>query len=296
MSEQQAAPTTFQRSCQHWSEQSAGEMAAFYRLASYDYELLADAVDWTDELSQLSRASSGDTLSLLDVACGSGKFPAALLSNDRFQAYAGKPIQYSLLDPSDFSLREAAGKLQEPFRTGQSFHCTLQDFSPPTLRYDVVWATHALYCVPADELPIAAERFCEALKPGGIGFIAHATQSSHYVAFQRLYLDHWPGASGAPFCTAGEVAAALQQVGDTAFGNAWQWQASTIDYEGTLPLDDSATAEMYLQRCLFDDELTLDQMLSNKHLGDYLRRCQDSDAGVWRFPQQAMLMRFGGSD
>lgn len=294
MSKQQAAPTTFQRSCQHWSEGSASEMDAFYRLATYDYKLLADAADWCAEFMRLSRASRGDTLSLLDVACGSGKFPAALLANARFQAYAGKPIDYSLLDPSEFSLGEAAGELEPPFRVGRAFHCTLQDLDPPR-RHDVVWATHALYCVPAGELRAAAERFCAALNPGGLGFVAHATESSHYLSFQRLYLKHWPGASGAPFCTAGEVAAALQQAGSTAFGASWQCRVSTIEYEGTLPLDETATAEMYLQRCLFDDELTLDQMLSNKQLGDYLRRCQDRDAGVWRFPQQATLMRFGAS-
>ncbi|MEN1680995.1 MAG: class I SAM-dependent methyltransferase [Planctomycetota bacterium] len=292
MSEQQAAPTTFQRSCRHWSEQSAGEMAAFYRLAAYDYTLLADATDWGAELTRLSQGSSGDTLSLLDVACGSGKFPAALLASDRFRAYAGKPIDYSLLDPSDFSLREAAAQLAPPFGVGRSFHCTLQDLNPPR-RHDVVWATHALYCVPVEELPAAAERFCAALNPGGLGFIAQATGSSHYLAFQRLYLDHWPGASGARFSTADQVAAAMQQAGAAAFGDAWRWRASTIDYEGTLPLGDTTTAEMYLQRCLFDDEVTLDQMLSNERLGDYLRRCQDQDAGVWRFPQQTMLMRFG---
>lgn len=294
MPDQQAAPTTFERSCRHWSEQASGEMAAFYRLASYDYALLAEAVDWGAELMRLAQFRDGETLSLLDVACGSGKFPSALLAGDRLQKYEGKLIDYHLLDPSEFSLRESAAQLHQPFRAASRFHCTLQDLDSP-LQHDVVWATHALYCVPANELAEAAERFCAALKPGGIGFIAHASERSHYLSFQRLYLERWPGASGEPFSTAKQVADALQQAGVKAFGDAWHWHESSIEYAGTLPLEDATTAEMYLQRCLFDDSITLEQMLSSHSLGAYLRLQQDRAAGIWRFKQQTKLMRFGAS-
>ena len=37
---------TFQRSCEHWSEESRYEMDHFYALASVDYKYLAEAVDW----------------------------------------------------------------------------------------------------------------------------------------------------------------------------------------------------------------------------------------------------------
>lgn len=292
MNGKSSGPTTFERSCQHWSEAGADEMAAFYRLAAYDYDLLAEAVDWAAVLTGLSNATTNDALSLLDVACGSGKFPAALLANDGFRSYAAKPIDYHLLDPSDFSLREAADQLRRPFRVGRSHHCTLQDLDP-TAQHDMVWATHALYCVPADELAVAAARFWGAIRRGGTGFVAHATDESHYLRFQRLYLDHWPGASGAPFSTAAEVADALRNEAIHAFGDAWQWDDSTIEYEGTLPLEEERTAERYLQRCLFDDDVTLEQMLTDKALGPYLRDRQDRASGVWRFPQRVKLMRFG---
>lgn len=298
-----AEASTFERSCRHWSEESADEMAAFYRLATFDYALLADAADWGAELTRLSQATLGDSLSLLDVACGSGKFPSALLANASFQKYAGKPIDYHLLDPSEFSLQEAASQLSPPFRARKAFHCTLQDLGvqdsgvaqdPDQVPgHDMVWATHALYCVPAEELPIAAARFCAAMRPGGLGFVAHATDKSHYLRFHQLYLEHWTGATGVPFCTADQVAAALQAEGTRAYGADWRWEESTIDYEGTLELEDTRTAEMYLQRCLFDDSVTLDQMLGNAAIREYLLGMQDQAAGLWRFPQQASLMRFG---
>ena len=50
-------------------------MEAFYALATEDYRQLALAADWRPLL--VDRAHEG--WSLLDVACGSGKFPTALL-------------------------------------------------------------------------------------------------------------------------------------------------------------------------------------------------------------------------
>ena len=69
---------TFQRSCEHWTEESRQEMEHFYALASVDYKYLAEAFDWKKWL-KLRQAELGQRrLKLLDVACGSGKFPMSL--------------------------------------------------------------------------------------------------------------------------------------------------------------------------------------------------------------------------
>ena len=62
---------------------------------------------------------------------------------------------------------------------------------------------------------------------------------------------------------------------------------------GTLDLEDRETAELYLQRCLFDDTLSLDDMLADQRMGDHLRSCMDKTSGMWRFPQKAWLIFFG---
>ena len=88
---------TADRSLAHWSEAGRAEMEAFYVLATADYRRLAEAADWPALLA--------GRRSILDVACGSGKFPVALTT------YAGLPaepsIAYDLLDPSAFSVAEA---------------------------------------------------------------------------------------------------------------------------------------------------------------------------------------------
>ena len=98
---------TFIRSCEHWSETSRSEMENFYALASIDYKHLAEKFDWKEwlEIHQTNVGERG--LKILDVACGSGKFPSALVQYAKLADANLLPIDYALLDPSSFSISEA---------------------------------------------------------------------------------------------------------------------------------------------------------------------------------------------
>ncbi len=262
-------------------------MEAFYRLATIDYRLLAEELDWAGVFRDL-RERFGSPLRLLDVACGSGQFPHALSEHAGLPTGPHWKVEYSLLDPSEFSIQTARDQLQDPFEPAEEYQCTLQQFVAPNSRFPVVWATHALYCVPQQELSRALERMSATLDPTGLGFIAHASRDSHYLRFHDLYLKHWRSDSAEPYSTGEQVIAALQ----TGSGNETlvYWP---IDYEGTLELADRQTVERYLQRCLFDDTLSLNAMLEHEQLGSYLRECMDEPASLWRFPQQVWLIFFG---
>ena len=278
---------TFERSCQHWSEEGRAGMEAFYRLATIDYQLLAEQLDW-GKVFQETGQRFGPEVRLLDVACGSGQFPAALLKYGGVETCRNLTVEYSLLDPSEFSICTARQQLAAPFTPSEEYLCTVQQFDPPASRYAVVWATHALYCVPQCELEVAVDQMLAASEPAGLGFIAHASQQSHYVRFHDLYLQGLPSDHTEPFSTAEQVIEALQARVDKAALRCW-----SIDYEGTLDLEDRETAERYLQRCLFDDTISLDGMLADQRMGDYLRSCMDRRGGVWRFPQKTWLIFFG---
>jgi SAM-dependent methyltransferase len=278
---------TFRRSCQHWSEEGRAGMEAFYRLASIDYQLLAEELDWVSLFQDLAHRC-GPGIRLLDVACGSGQFPAALLKYAGLAARQDLSVKYSLLDPSDFSIRTARQRLVAPFEPSEEHLCTIQQFEPLASRYAVVWATHALYCVPPSELDAAVDKMLAALATEGLGYIAHASQQSHYVRFHDLYLQSLRSDDAEPFSTGEQLIEVLQAKVDMAALQCW-----SIDYEGTLDLEDRETAERYLQRCLFDDTLSLDRMLEDQRTGEYLRSCIDNRGGMWRFPQRVWLIFFG---
>ncbi len=264
--------STAERSLQHWSENGRTGMEAFYALATEDYRQLALAADWPRLLGD--RAHEG--WSLLDVACGSGKFPTAL----RLHTDLGEvpDIAYDLLDPSAFSVQEARGALDAPFVPRHDLVMTLQDLPDDHAGYDVVWATHALYALPPEELDVAAQRFVAALAPGGLGLVAQATSTSHYLVFYDAFRAGLKNAT--PYTSAEQVHDALAGAGADVRDQRITYRTGSAD---------RAVIEGFLQRCAFDDSVSLDQMEEAPVLGEYLASCRD-DSGVYTFEHEAALL------
>jgi len=275
---------TFERSCEHWSAAGREEMEAFYELARVDYRYLAEAFDWAGWFE--SRAARGGPVRLADIACGSGKFPAALLHHAGIRDVAGLHVDYDLLDPSDFSVHEARQVLEPPLHPGAEFCCTLQAWQPEPGRYDLAWATHALYCVPAEELGPALERMCLALAPDGLGFVAQGKRDGHYVGFYDHYLAAFGTAT--PYSDGAQVDAALRRLGMSV-------RSRDIAYTTTVPASRRELLEAYLQRCAFDDSVGLAEMLEREPLAGYLADCFDAASDEYRFPQRVGLTVFSPS-
>ncbi|MEM1028734.1 MAG: class I SAM-dependent methyltransferase [Myxococcota bacterium] len=252
-------PDTYDRSLAHWSEEGRREMEAFYAVATKDYRVLAEAHDWRTELA----ATSADRR-ILDVACGSGKFPAALVQHAALDETPTWTVD--LLDPSAFSIAEAARALKPPFVKGEELCLTAQALDPKR-RYPLVWAVHGLYAVPAADLDLALERFVGAIAPGGLGFIAHARAEAHYLSFYTRYLER---REGTPYATAEEIEATLGR-------RKTAMRVENLEYVGVVPADRPDVLEGYLQRCLFDESISLAAMRDDPDLGPYLASCRQPD-------------------
>ena len=272
---------TFQRSCEHWSEAGRAGMEAFYALATADYRVLAEAMDWRRWLEERQRIAGGRSLRLLDVACGSGKFPVALAAHAGLAEAAVRPIDTALLDPSAFSIAEARAALPPPFRAGAEYEIPLQALDCPRGAFDIAWATHALYAIPAAELPSAMGLFLHAIGDSGVGVIAHSTCDGHYIRFHEQFLQAFGGDPAQRFSSAGQVREALKAHGARV-------TSREIDYDNGLPASAHAEVEAFLQRCAFDDRFTLAEMRDRAPLGDYLATCLRDDH--WYFPQRVSLM------
>jgi len=253
----------------HWSEAGRAEMEAFYAIATQDYRELAESRNWSTWLGARTR--------ILDVACGSGKFPAALA---RYAQLSALPLTLDLLDPSPFSVEEAAKSLVPPFQRGEDFVCTLQALPSDAGPWPAVWATHALYAIPPAELEAALERFAAAIAPGGVGFIAHARADSFYMRFHHAYLDGRLQGQGTPFSTAEDLLGAFERLGVTV-------RVEVLEYVGAT--DDRRVAEGFLQRCLFDETVSLEEMEADPKMAAVLEEARDGAAG-FRFPQRVALI------
>lgn len=274
-----ARPDTADRSLAHWSEAGRRGMEAFYALAMRDYRELEEAHDWGAELRARSRAG---VLSLLDVACGSGRFPTTLLEGGLASRTGDLRVEVDLLDPSPFSIAEARAALAPPFAAGRELPIPVQDLAADGEPYDVAWAIHALYAVPPDGLEEGARRMAGAIRPGGLGVVAQATSRSHYLVLYDAYrASHAPAAT--PFTTAEQVDATLRAADARP-------ERRTLAYR--TESDDRAVVEGFLQRCLFDGSLGLDAMLAPGPNGDelatYLAGCLCG--GRWTFEHEVHLL------
>ncbi len=261
-------------------------MDAFYALARRDYERLARG--FVDHSAWLRRVADGRRrITLLDVACGSGKFPEALQDFGGVGALAGElQIDYDLLDPSPFSLSEAAQALRPPF-VGAARHETLvEELDDAVGPFDVVWATHALYSLAPGAVRAASARMLAALAPGGALLIAQGSREGHYLRFYRHFLDDLRDGQGTLYAASEDLAEALRDCGADP-------QAVRLSYEHTTALENAVIVEGYLQRCAFDGTVSLQEMMAAPHLGSYLRGCRDEDAGLWRFRQEVDVLLLG---
>lgn len=260
-------------------------MDAFYTLATDDYRHLALAHDWRGFLVAAQARASDRAPRLLDVACGSGKFPSALARYAGIEDAGIDRVDTALLDPSAFSIAAAKAALPPPFVVVEEHETTLQDFAAPAGGYDVVWATHALYAIPADELPCALARFRAAIAPGGKGLIAHSTAAGHYVAFHERYLEAFGPATAKLYIAAETIADTLRAEGASV-------RVDEIAYESVARLDQQDAVEGYLKRCVFDDSRGLAAMQAAPPLADYIAACRHADG--WRFPQRVWLITVDG--
>ncbi|GAA4788623.1 hypothetical protein GCM10023200_23970 [Actinomycetospora chlora] len=269
--------TTEERSLAHWAEEGRAGMEAFYALALEDYRQMVAARDWAADLRGHAR---GGRVRVLDVACGSGKFPAELVRRGLAEAVDGLRVEVDLLDPSRFSIDEAGSVLRPPFVVGGTHEVRIQDLPGDVGGFDAAWATHALYAVPPAEIGAAMARMHAALRPGGFGAVVHATTGSHYLRFAEAFRATF-APDAVPFTSAAQVTDALVAAGAVP-------STTTIRYRVGHP--DREVVEGFLQRCVFDDSVPLDRMESEGAVGEYLAGCradgrygfdQEVDVIVW---------------
>ncbi len=125
-----------------------------------------------------------------------------------------------------------------------------------------------------------------ALAPGGALLIAQGSREGHYLRFYRHFLDDLRDGQGTLYAASEDLAEALRACGADP-------HAVRLSYDHTIALENAVTVEGYLQRCAFDDSVSLQEMMTAPHLGAYLRDCRDEDGGLWRFHQEVDVLLLG---
>lgn len=271
----------------------------------------------------LRRSIPSDALTVLEMACGVGTFSAALCRHiaDATREAMKSPlidpamerlyVSVDLLDVSAVALHTAAMSLVPPFRVGTLHRGSTTTFVPPqdyadalmrddtrdddgggaadsSLGYDIVYTAHGFATTPRGKLHSALRNFRKSLRPGGLGFIAAATEQSHDAKFFAMYhaekkrrgerRSHDGAAVADVSLTCAEqICDALSALG-ASYNVEVKSHVTAVDVENLEP---------YLHGVAMDDALSLDTMMSTSaSLGAYLASCLSGDGTAYRFPQR----------
>ena len=265
-----------------------------------DYWQLAQRFDWSKTFLSQYQQGKSNSLRLLDVACGTGRWLEAFGRYIQLDESIDK-ITYDFLDPCETSISQASQKIHLPLQRGTQYVSTAQAAKLASNTYDLLWSMHGFYMIPPQDLPSVLNKCVDVLTDTGIGFIALATRKSFYVDFYEQYLQIFKEGKGQRFTSAEDVLKAFSECGI-------QHQVHRIFYEEAVRADDFAGLEHYIKNeatvnCFNKDNeveplsesknITLEELLAHPKMAAYLGSLlRDS---VYYFPEEILLISFNAN-
>ena len=253
----------------------------WFQIADADYLALLESLD----IDTLFPASAKH-LRLLDVGCGTGRFPTLLRPHLKNRETV---IQYDFIDPSPYCLTIMRESLAEPFNAGQGLQMGVEDLDAwgkeSGATYNIVWAIHSLYYGATDDtIPAIIRSLRGLLAPKtGVGLIYIATRNSFYLNLHDSYGKIFPRPLS-PFLTAEDYAAAFAAV-------TLPWHEHRLRFFHEVPVNEDALLESYLHKCVLDPSRPLTEWRNQASLREMIEGHRVGE--VYRFPQEVALFQFG---
>lgn len=234
------------------------DLESWFKVTLIEYLTLIQQFDFRKLFLELS-ANSSNSLNLLDIGCGTAKFPSLLHGS----VEPGIAINADLVDVSDYCLVEAAkvyNKLNG-FRSRSLYNCSVENIGkivPSTLKYDVIWAVHSLYNLNLGQLHKLLPELQELLAPRGKFLIYQLAQNSCYTEIYQHYLSHFPDAhSQTNYLTAEMIEGALDFL-------KIKHAVKVINLNHRVACDDERVLENYLKKCVLDNRINVFELFDCK--------------------------------
>jgi len=260
---QTISPSHLGRSLRYY-QKSPINPEAWFSVVAKDYELLLDSVEWANLFP-----SRSTPYSLLDIGCGTGRFPALL------NPYLPSSIHvhYDVCDPSQYCLRNCQQALRPPLFPRNAWRTTLEyaEQAWASGTYDVAWAFQPFFSLNHDSLYNSVRRFIHAVHPSrGTACILLSKRDSFISQLHQLFSQQLTFATTQPSVSAESVFMMLERLGTTTV-------IRELECVHTISIWEDRLLEQYLQQCVMDatplpkwkETSTLGALLDSFRHGDY---------------------------
>lgn len=248
---------------------------AWFRIAAKDYLELIHEFDFHGFFSSLPKP-----IELLDVGCGTGKFPELL----REQLPPTMQIIYDYLDPSAYSLSEMKKVLERPYQARHAINATLeaaQDAAPNG--YDVIWSVQSACYLRHDILDQTISKLSRLItRKNGVAFIYLFSRNSFYQDVYDIYNEQFNRQAQLSFLTIEPICEMVASLGIPH-------HIKKVQFHHSVPSAEHDLLEHYLKKCVLE-ATPLSEWRKNETLWHFLQSFNDGT--MYHFPQNVWLLMF----
>ncbi len=251
------------------------DLSSWFKVVDQDYLELIQSPQFKDWLQKVKSQQP----SLLDVGCGSGRFPELLYQSS--STFRSLDVQYTYMDEAEYCCHSFKKNLSKKLLLKEEMQCSIEHANLDGKSYDMLWAIHSLYGLQPDTLETTLRAMVSALKVGGIGLIFAHAQDSFYQTFINTYIQAFTPNRPA-YLTGDEIFTSLQNVHE-------QVSCFTIHSTHEIDVKNHSIIETYLSKNAFY-KMSYEQWLANKKIKSLLSEYVQGDK--YLFPQTIKLILF----